>query len=187
MGAKVPTGGTLVPTAGMTHVTGTFGSPTTCSVSDGIRSSLTSGSWSRSTGRTSQYGCALQHGNNVPSPCPSGAATMEAMSMYVDILSSALDGWDDELNGSALIGYAVACRTEIFGQRSHRGDPTSAVLAAQVAYDRALICLCTEHGIEVVRSGFAHRQEERDRLEHQLARAGVDLAGVPRRRTEPQD
>jgi hypothetical protein len=103
---------------------------------------------------------------------------MEAMSMYMDILSSALDGWDDELNGSALIDYAVACRTEMVGQGSHRGDAASAVLAAEVSYDRALIRLCTEHGIEVVRSGFAHRLEERNRLEHELVRAGVDLAAL---------
>ena len=52
--------------------------------------------------------------------------------------------------------------------------------------DGDVIRLCAEHGIEVVRSGFVHRQEERTRLEHQLAGAGVDLAAVARRRGEPQ-
>lgn len=107
--------------------------------------------------------------------------------MYMDILSSALDRWDDELNGSALIDYAVACRIEMDGQRSHRGDATSAVLVAEVSYDRALIALCTEHCIEVLHSGFVHRQEERTRLEHELARSGVDLPGLAHRRAEPQD
>jgi hypothetical protein len=112
---------------------------------------------------------------------------MEIMSMYVDILSSALDGWDSELNGSALIDYAVACRAEMVTFGFPRDGSAYAVLATEVTYDRALIRLCTDHGIEVVRSGFLHRQEERTRLEHELAGAGVDLAEPRPQASRPQE
>jgi hypothetical protein len=112
---------------------------------------------------------------------------METMSMYVDILCSALDGWDDEPRGSALIDNAVACRAEMVTYGSHRDGSAYAVVAAEVSYDRALIRLCTGHDIEVVRSGFVHRQEERIRLERELAGAGVDLVGLANRPAEPQE
>ena len=35
---------------------------------------------------------------------------MFAMSMYVDILSSALDTWSIKLTGAALVDYALVCR-----------------------------------------------------------------------------
>ncbi len=106
--------------------------------------------------------------------------------MYVDILSSAVDGWAYELSGSSLIDYALARRAEMIAHGPHCDDSTYAVLAAEVSYDRALISLCAEHGIDVVRSGFAHRQQERGRLEDELARSGVDLAALARRRVDPQ-
>ena len=40
---------------------------------------------------------------------------MFAMSMYVDILSSALDIWVDELTEPDLIEYALSCRAEMLG------------------------------------------------------------------------
>ena len=45
---------------------------------------------------------------------------MFAMSMYVDILSSALDTWVDELTGTALVDYALVCRAEMLGVSPHQ-------------------------------------------------------------------
>ena len=67
---------------------------------------------------------------------------MFAVSMYMDILSSALDTWVDELSGRALIDYALSCRAEALAVGPHRGDTAYSCLAAEIAYDRALIKLC---------------------------------------------
>ena len=106
--------------------------------------------------------------------------------MYVDLLSSALEGWVNELTGSALIGDSLALRVEMLDHRDHRSAPVHEALAAEVAYDRALISLCAEHDIMVVISDFAHPQSERARLECELARSGVDLSALPRRGRDPQ-
>jgi hypothetical protein len=111
---------------------------------------------------------------------------MQGMSMYVDVLSSALDGWADEPSGSALVDYALTRRAEMAAHGRHSEHSAYAVLAAEVSYDRALVSLCTGRGIEVIRCGFAHRQEERGRLERELARAGIDLAALARQRGAPQ-
>jgi hypothetical protein len=83
---------------------------------------------------------------------------MERMTMYVDILSSALEGWVNELTGSALIDDSLGRRLQMLG--IHHGASAFQALAAEVAYDRALISLCAEHRIEVVTSDFAHPQAD---------------------------
>jgi hypothetical protein len=108
------------------------------------------------------------------------------MSMYVDLLSSALDTWIDELTGEALIGYALSCRAEMLQVGPHRGDTAYSSLAAEVAYDRALIKLCQTNEVPVMATSFAYPREERARLEGELATAGVDLAALARRRGKAQ-
>jgi hypothetical protein len=104
---------------------------------------------------------------------------MELMSMYTDILSTALEGgWVDELTGNALIDASRALRVRMLGNRHPRSTSTYEALAAEVAYDRALIGVCAERGIEVVVSDFAYPHAERARLECELARSGVDLSDV---------
>jgi len=108
---------------------------------------------------------------------------MFAMSMYVDLLSSALDTWIDELTGGALIDYALSCRAEMLRVGPHRGDTAYSSLAAEIAYDRALIKLCQTNEVPVTATSFAYPRDERARLEGELATAGVDLAALaPRRR-----
>jgi hypothetical protein len=51
-------------------------------------------------------------------------------------------------------------------------------LAAEIAYDRALIRMCEIHGIDVALTNFAYPKSERARIERMLALAGVDLAGL---------
>ena len=85
----------------------------------------------------------------------------------------------ERLTGSALIDDSLARRAEMLGV--HHSASASLALAAEVAYDRALISLCAERDINVVTSEFAHPRAERARLEGELARAGVDLSALARR------
>lgn len=109
---------------------------------------------------------------------------MVAMSMYADILSSALDGWVDELTGAALLDYVLVCRAEMLGAGTHYGDTAYSSLAAEIAYDRALIKICQSNGVAVAATSFDHPRQERARLERALALAGIDLAALTRRRRE---
>jgi hypothetical protein len=105
---------------------------------------------------------------------------MMTMSMYVDILSSALDGWVDRLEGPDLVEYSLVCRAEMLKSGPHRGDNSYAVLASEIAYDRALIKLCELHHVQVATTSFAYPKVERARLERELADAGTDLAALAR-------
>ena len=89
--------------------------------------------------------------------------------MYSHILSSALNDWVDELTGEALVEYAVVCRSEMLRPIEHQGESALTSLAAEVAYDRALLKLCEAHGIAVADLSFLHPHEERARLEAALA------------------
>jgi hypothetical protein len=105
--------------------------------------------------------------------------------MYAHILGSALDDWVDELTGEALSDYALVCRSEMLRPPAFEGGVALTALAAEVAYDRALIKLCEAHGIDVIDPSFLHPREERARLEEALASAGLDLVGlVPRSRAD---
>jgi hypothetical protein len=100
--------------------------------------------------------------------------------MYDDILSSAIDVWVEELTGDALIDYALACRAQMQASGSRRGSTAMRALAAEIAYDRALIRLCETLGIDVALTNFAYPKPERARIEGILALAGVDLAALAR-------
>ncbi len=107
---------------------------------------------------------------------------MVTMSMYVDILSSALDDWTDELTGSALVDHVLACRAEMLNAGPRNGDTAYSSLAAEVTYDRALIKLCEMNYVAVTPGNFAFPRQERARLERELAAAGINLAALARRR-----
>ena len=71
------------------------------------------------------------------------------MSIYSDIVTNGLFAWIDGTHGDRLIDYTLSCRAEMFAARHNGpGDPLT-LLAAEIAYDRALIKLCGERGIEV--------------------------------------
>ncbi len=96
--------------------------------------------------------------------------------MYVDVLHGALEAWDSPLTGRALLDYVVECRNAFLASGS-----TSAYhsLAAEVAYDRALVALCTEVGIGAAAADFADPIRERSRLEGQLRQGvGIDLVSL---------
>ncbi len=104
--------------------------------------------------------------------------------MYVDILSSALSEWGDELSGNALVDHALCCRTEMLCVAPYHHDTAYSSLAAEIAYDRALFKLCEANGIPVAATSFAFPRQERARLESKLATTGIDLAVLARRRRE---
>jgi hypothetical protein len=97
------------------------------------------------------------------------------VSMYRHILESVLDDWVDELSGPALVDFAVVCRNEMLRSGPRSGDAAHVALAAEVAYDRALIKLCFERQIVVDLSAFSYPVRARFHLEHALADIGVDL------------
>jgi hypothetical protein len=101
------------------------------------------------------------------------------MSMYVDILSQALEDWVDDLSGDALIEFAQKCRAQMLCP-SPPGSTTSTALSAELSYDRALVKLCEAHGIDVKYSSFSRPDQERARLERRLVAIGVDLVASSR-------
>jgi hypothetical protein len=104
--------------------------------------------------------------------------------MYVALLLTALDNWDEDLGDDALIEYALACRAEMLSALPRRGESTYSALASEIAYDRALIKLCEAHDLEVVVADFAHPKEERALLEYELGAAGFDLNALTRLRSD---
>jgi len=97
--------------------------------------------------------------------------------MYAHFLSCALNEWAGDLKGDALFVHAQECRAEM--RRKDRDRVSVAgLVATEVAYDRALIKLAEEHGIDITPSRFSCPKEERARLEDELAAAGFDVAGI---------
>jgi hypothetical protein len=112
--------------------------------------------------------------------------TLINVSMYVDILSSALDDWVSGLAGYELIEYALMCRDELRAVWPLGGGSAYTALAAEIAYDRALIALCTERGIDAHATSFAYPREERRRIEMVLKQSGLDLDSPRRYETRAQ-
>jgi hypothetical protein len=103
------------------------------------------------------------------------------MSMYVELLTSALDEPLVPLDGDALVDQVLTCRAELLALGSHHGKSAYAALAVEVAYDRALLQLAAASGIAAASARFMHPKEERQRLERELAAAGVDLVALAQR------
>ena len=95
--------------------------------------------------------------------------------MYVTLLSDALDLWDADLDDDALLDHVRDCRAALPARDLGAGVLSGRALAAEVAYDRALVCLAAQCGIDVTPTNFAHPRIERERVELELARRGVDL------------
>ena len=61
------------------------------------------------------------------------------------------------------------------------GVMSETALVTEITYDRALVCLAAERGIDVAPNNFVHPKIERERLEVELVRRGVDLEIQARR------
>jgi hypothetical protein len=97
------------------------------------------------------------------------------MSIYSDIVTNELFRWIDRTSGDRLVDYTLSCRAEMFAARGACGEDPLALLAAEITYDRALIKLCKERGIELDDADFASPRTTRLFLEYELYRSGVDL------------
>lgn len=103
------------------------------------------------------------------------------MSMYVDLLTNALEGWTDDPQGEVLLDYVLECRNEMLASVPRRAKSAYVALATEIAYDRALIKLCVSRGIAVTPADFSHPREERELLEQALSDQGLDLATLAKR------
>jgi hypothetical protein len=109
------------------------------------------------------------------------------VSMYVEILSGAMGDWDRELSGDALVDYVLRCRAALPAQDLGAGVWSESAVVAEVLYDRALITLAADYGIDVTPTNFSHPKIERERLELALAQRGLDLAWPLRRSGDQGD
>jgi hypothetical protein len=108
---------------------------------------------------------------------------MTIMSMYVDMLSSAIEAWDLELTHRELLDHALSCRARMLATGTAHGASAYEALAAELAYDRALIYLCGDVGIGAGPLAFGQPDVERTRLEQTLAEdADLDLVALSRAR-----
>jgi hypothetical protein len=99
------------------------------------------------------------------------------MSTYAGIVSSE-PATRFEVTGDRLVDHARSCRSAMFAARATGPADPLALLAAEIAYDRALLRLCDEWAVEIGRADFASPRRTRLTLECQLYRAGVDLHAV---------
>jgi len=95
--------------------------------------------------------------------------------MYVTLLSGALDLFDTDLDDDALLDHVRECRAALPAHDLGAGVWSETAVVAEIAYDRSLVCLAARWGIDVAPTNFAHPKIERDRLEFELGRRGVDF------------
>jgi hypothetical protein len=105
---------------------------------------------------------------------PRRSRTMTPVSMYVDILSSAIASSGVQLTIDELVDRAILLRETVDDPCFYR-QCAADVLAAEIAYDRVLIRLCELFGIAVNPAAFIHAHKARLGLEADLANMGVDL------------
>jgi len=98
--------------------------------------------------------------------------------MYVTLLSGALDLWDADLDDDALLDYVRECRASLPAHDLGAGVWSETAVAAEISYDRSLVCLAARRGIDVTPENFVHPKIERERLEFELFRLGVDPEGA---------
>jgi hypothetical protein len=95
--------------------------------------------------------------------------------MYVTLLSGALDLFDTDLDDDALLDHVRECRAALPAHDLGAGVWSETAVVTEIAYDRSLVCLAARLGIDVTPTNFTHPKIERDRLELELERRGVDL------------
>jgi hypothetical protein len=107
--------------------------------------------------------------------------------MYVSLLLGALDLWDTDLDDETLLDHVRHCRATLPPQNIGVGFLSATALATEIGYDRALVCLAAQHGIDVTPTNFVHPKIERERLEGELARRGIDLESTTHEPVAPED
>jgi hypothetical protein len=100
------------------------------------------------------------------------------MSMYVEVLSGALESWVADLAEDDLLDYVLACLLALPSSVHGADRAADATLAAEIAYDRALIKLAAANDIDVEAGRFSQPRAERHRLEMALTKKGIDLRAL---------
>ncbi len=104
------------------------------------------------------------------------------MSMYVELLSTALDAWVEPLSDEEILRYALDRRAEMLRASNLPEADVYDVIATEVTYDCALLKLCERSHVDATVTAFCFPRAERARVERALARHGTDLAALARRR-----
>jgi hypothetical protein len=104
--------------------------------------------------------------------------------MYVTLLSGALDLFDTDLDDDGLLDHVRGCRAALPAHDLGAGVWSETAVVTEIAYDRSLVCLAARCGIDVTPTNFVHPRIERERLELELARRGVDVGGPPPERND---
>src|SRR5271163_4145875 len=104
--------------------------------------------------------------------------------MYVTLLSGALDLFDTDLDDDALLDHVRQCRAALPTHNLGAGVWSETAVVTEITYDRSLVCLAARRGIDGTPTHFVHPEIERDRLELELQRRGIDLEAPPR---QPDD
>jgi hypothetical protein len=107
--------------------------------------------------------------------------------MYVTLLSEALDLIDTDLDDNALLDHVRQCRVALPTHNLGAGVWSETAVVTEVAYDRSLVRLAARWDIDVTPTNFVHPKIERDRLELELQRRGVDLVAPPRQPDDSRD
>lgn len=98
--------------------------------------------------------------------------------MYAEILSKALaEAGNSAASREGLLSAAIECRAQMVASRHSRQTSTEGRIACEIAYDRALLALCGDLGMDIAPDRFTHPSAERTRLEQELANAGIRLTG----------
>ena len=106
------------------------------------------------------------------------------MTMYVEVQQRSSENSDEEPADDYLLDHVLALRAGLPLHDLRAGMWSGEALAAEIAYDRALINLAARHGIDVAPVHFAHPRIERKRLEFELSCLGVGLRAQARGSTK---
>jgi hypothetical protein len=101
--------------------------------------------------------------------------------MYAELLVQAQESLRADLDGDALVCYALDCRSELLAAGPATRATAISALAVQVAYDCALLKLCATEDIGALPTDFSHPAEGRRRIELALKSVGIDLTSLARR------
>ena len=107
--------------------------------------------------------------------------------MYVTLLSGSLEVFDTDLDDDALLDHVRECRAALPIHDLGAGVCSETAVVTEIAYDRSLVCLAARWGIDVTPTNFLHPKIERDRLELELQRRGVDLEAPPHQPDDSRD
>lgn len=105
--------------------------------------------------------------------------------MYTDLLVHTQDSLLQDLDGNALVWYAIERRSEILASGPIARATAMATLAVDVAYDCALLKLCAMEDIAALPTDFSHPAQGRRRFELELKSAGIDLTTAKRNGRQP--